>query len=255
MTAGEASFEALRSMLQQPPSEALFERLYSLYPGGEASEAEHAHLSDVLARWDPMIPRKVPHCWLRNFQLAPLVIFCNTLEEPYVDMPYAIIGVEGAQIVTRSPYLANLTALDLLGNKLGPEGAQALAQSPSLANLTSLNLYKSRIGAEGARALAQSPYLANLTSLDLQWNLIGDEGARALAQSPYLANLTSLDLSGNHISDEGAQALAQSPYLANLTSFNLLENWIGLAGEQALNQSPYLKIKVAPGVSAGFSWY
>jgi Leucine-rich repeat (LRR) protein len=89
----------------------------------------------------------------------------------------------------------------------------ALAASPYLSNLTELDLNSNGIGAKGAAALAASPYLSNLTELDLTYNGIGAKGAAALAASPYLSQLTRLVLLDNEIGDEGAAALAASPYL------------------------------------------
>jgi uncharacterized protein (TIGR02996 family) len=146
------------------------------------------------------------------------------------------IGDEGAVALASSPHLAKLTSLDLNMNEIGDEGAVALASSRHLANLTTLGLYGNRIGAEGAKALAGSSHLANLATLDLRGNDIGDEGTEALAGSPHPANLTWLNLGRNGIGDEGAKALAGSPHLAKLTSLELHDNEIGDEGTEALRQ-------------------
>ena len=73
---------------------------------------------------------------------------------------------------------------------LQPEAScDALANSPYLSNLTELDLTYNGIGAKGAAALAASPYLSQLTRLVLLDNKIGDEGAAALAAAPYLCEL------------------------------------------------------------------
>ena len=147
---------------------------------------------------------------------------------------------EGVKALAESPYLSNLTYLDLAGNRMGPEGAKALAESHYLSNLTTLDLSCNEIGSEGAKALAESPYLSNLTTLDLAGNRMGPKGAKALAESHYLSNLTSLHLYSNEILDEGAKALAESPYLSNLTTLDLWSNQIGDEGAKAIAESPYL---------------
>jgi uncharacterized protein (TIGR02996 family) len=133
------------------------------------------------------------------------------------------------------PHLARLGCLG--GRTALPLAAlHVLLASPYLGNLTLLELSDSHVGDRGARILAGSPNLPNLRELDLEYNDIGDAGAGALADSPHLAGLTRLALSGNHIGEDGALALAQSPHLGRLDFLDLTVNPIGTEGRRALRQ-------------------
>jgi hypothetical protein len=159
-----------------------------------------------------------------------------------LDLSNNKINVEGVTAIANSPYLSNLTFLNLSNNDdIGDEGATAIANSPYLSNLTFLNLSNNDIEDEGVRAIANSPNLINLTSLNLSNNVIRDEGVTAIANSPYLSNLTSLNLSNSDdIGDEEVTTIANSPNLRNLTSLNLSNNVIGDEGVKDIANSPYL---------------
>ena len=81
-----------------------------------------------------------------------------------------------------SPYVANLSVLDLGHNQVGDAGVIALANSPHLANLNALILVSNRIGDEGAAALANSPFLEHLAELKPLDNRISSAGVTALRE-------------------------------------------------------------------------
>ncbi len=158
----------------------------------------------------------------------------------HLDLREYIFGDRGAKALAASPHLGHLTHLDLRYNGLSFEGAKALAASPHLGHLTHLNLRFNGLGFEGAKALAASPHLSHLTHLDLSKNNFGNEAAKALTASPNLVNVTELNLFNNNIGNEGAKALAASPHLVHLTHLDLSMNEIGNEGTKALATSPYL---------------
>src|SRR5205823_2674536 len=140
-----------------------------------------------------------------------------------------------------SPYLTNLTALDLTGNEIGPEGVQALVASPLLANLSDLDLTHNQIGQEGLRALASSPALHGLRRLHLGSNFSRDEDedfapgpgverGKALAALPPLPQLTALDLSGMDLGEAGLRVVLESLRASSLVSLDLSGNALGAEG-------------------------
>jgi uncharacterized protein (TIGR02996 family) len=165
----------------------------------------------------------------------------------------------------RSPYLGNLTELNLIGSPIGDAGmvalcgsklahtlravefpntgigdagAAALARSPLFAHLHGprLNLMMNRIGDAGLTAIAESEHLLRFSELVLRENQVGDDGVIALAESPYSANLRFLDFWRNRITDRGAFALARSPHLNCVVDLSVKENAVTAAGAAALHE-------------------
>lgn len=87
----------------------------------------------------------------------------------------------------------------------------AIANSPFLKNLTVLNLSYNGITSEGLVALSQSKLLSQLTELCLDDNQICDEGMIELARSPHLQKLQKLTLYSNNLTEQCGDAVAQSP--------------------------------------------
>jgi uncharacterized protein (TIGR02996 family) len=209
-------------------------------------EQVEEHLADVLA--SPLL------AWITDLSLS-------TAENLPVER-----GWEVVRLLTESPALAGLRALNLYISSLRDSGARALAACPHLAGLTSLELFLQGVSADGLAALAGSPHLASLTRLYLMGgslrlgecrvladnlragllhlglleNLADDRGAEALASCPQLRQLRSLDLRGAQLSARGAEALAASPHLGELLYLSLGEvsyrDWQGVnpEGNEAL---------------------
>lgn len=96
---------------------------------------------------------------------------------------------------------ANLTHLDLRGNRFGSAGAEALAEAGLPPGLLDLNLVGNELGAKGARALAEA-WPPGLVHLNLRYNGLGPEGAEALAEAWKAgagAKMQHLDLSKNRL--------------------------------------------------------
>lgn len=171
----------------------------------------------------------------------------------------------GLRALIRSPYLGNLTELNLVGSQIGDAGmvalcgsklahtlravefpntgigdagAIALACSPLFAHMHGprLNLMMNRIGDAGLKAIAESEYLLRFRELVLRENQVGDAGVIALAESPYSANLQYLDFWRNRVTDRGAFALARSPHLNAVVDLSLKENAVTEAGAAALHE-------------------
>lgn len=99
-----------------------------------------------------------------------------------------------------SPFLENLTALDLDHNALQPAAVERLIRSPVERKLRELWLGCNRLGDTGVAALASPGYLTELESLDLSQNGIGMTGIEALARVRHWRRLKHLNLTGNGLS-------------------------------------------------------
>ena len=114
--------------------------------------------------------------------------------------------------LAQSPQWNSLNSLDLsYRDAFTDRSLIAIANSPYLKNLTVLDLSNNKITSEGLVALAQSKLLSQLTELRLNGNQICDDGLIALARSPYLRKLQKLALYSNRLTEQSSDAVAQSP--------------------------------------------
>jgi hypothetical protein len=156
-------------------------------------------------------------------------------------------------MLSRSPYLQALTALDLgeptwflrprdnLRNLVGPEGTKALTEAWSMTRLTRLDLACNEIGDRGVQSLAEMPRFAHLTALNLAGNQVGFTGVSALVTSKYLTGLRSLNLRSNELDDRAVALLARSLILNGVVELDLSQNRLTSASAASLAASPYLK--------------
>jgi uncharacterized protein (TIGR02996 family) len=134
--------------------------------------------------------------------------------------------------LTKCPQMARLTSLRI--HKLFAADTFSLIASPYLGNLTALDLRENGIGDAAVEELASSALLAQLVRLDLACNSIHDAGAQALAESPHAGRLEWLNLSRNHIEDMGAAALVESKALGKLRMLRLTGFGIGAYEKERL---------------------
>ncbi len=83
----------------------------------------------------------------------------------------------------------------------------ALLRSPFLPNLTHLQLRYLEQGDEAMRLIVRSGILKRLKVLDLRHGAITDVGAFLLARSPHVAALERLDLGDNALTARGIAVL------------------------------------------------
>jgi uncharacterized protein (TIGR02996 family) len=134
---------------------------------------------------------------------------------------------EGVEALAASPYLNQLTALDLHHCWIEDAGAAALAKAPA-SRLRQLDLYHNLLSSRGIEKLAAWPGLATVESLNLAVNRIEARGVQALVESPYLTSLRTLDLVNCFLRDEEIAILARAPFLDHLKDLRLMaspSNW------------------------------
>jgi uncharacterized protein (TIGR02996 family) len=141
--------------------------------------------------------------------------------------------------LARSPYLAGLVKLSLVGGQIGPDGVEALTNG-SLPHLEELTLMRNPIGDRGALAVARFAQAKGEPSLHLSHTGVTAEGTAALVASGHLAGLDDLWLDGNPIGDAGAAVLAGCRDLVGLRSLWLSRTGLTDTGAQALLDSPSL---------------
>lgn len=146
-------------------------------------------------------------------------------------------GDEAAEVIAGSS-LPALRKLRFSDTHLGDAGAEALSSSPALAGLRDLDLYQSYdLGSAAARAIARSPHFGQLTRLCLGGNRLGDEGGVAIAVSQSLPALRILDLGACNLTAKTARALAASSGLGALSQLALFQNDLGVEGATALAEA------------------
>lgn len=150
------------------------------------------------------------------------------------------IANQGTEGLAKSPYLANLLALNLSWNMLGSAGVRAIAMAPYIRSLRSLKLYHNDVYDDALHYLAESPNLTRLEFLDMDFTRTGDDGIRALARTKHVKGLRALYLNNNLITHDGIAALLKSDVLANVSTLFLNGNYVGDAGVRAIVGSPHL---------------
>ncbi len=186
----EEIFGELRSLLQQPPSHAIWAQLCvqldKVKPDEYFEDAIAPYLLDALKTWpdDPTL-RVAPPTWC-----APAL-----KQKP-------------------TPMTRFATGVNLSSSRCGPAGLKKLLAGDLLVGKTYLNLSHNGLKSDGAMDFAVSPKIDALRVLILVDCKIGERGAVALARCHRLANLETLDLSKNDFVDEGCGALESSKHLS-----------------------------------------
>ena len=175
----------------------------------------------------------------------PQCLFTSSITS--LDLSYAFTDDTLLPMVMNTPLLMNLRTLNLNCGKYHCRDhehlnymlthAEALARSPYIRNITNLNLSSNDIKEDWLEVLANSSNFSKLTTLNLSCNHIDQGGLRLLLESPYLGSLTDLDLACNKIREYGATALAYSKLLGRLKHLNVLHNRIPRDTLQRLRES------------------
>lgn len=84
---------------------------------------------------------------------------------------------------------------------------QAVVKSPYLKNLTHLQMRMTIMGDAAVKAIVESGILKRMKLLDLSFGTVGDAGAQMLADCPDARNLSFLNLKSNELTEKGIQAL------------------------------------------------
>jgi uncharacterized protein (TIGR02996 family) len=138
----------------------------------------------------------------------------------------------GLEALAASPYLRNVTRLDLGDNQLGDE-VEVLTRLPFVGSLLKLDLDTNDLGENAARLLAGCG-LVELRSLKVSRNPLGDGGIEAICESDSLPQLRELWAYDCGIGARGARALANSALASKLQSLYLPSNKLGSKGLTAL---------------------
>lgn len=106
----------------------------------------------------------------------------------------AVLTPAAVAALGRSPLLARVEHLSLMGEWIGDAGLRALAESPRLTGLKHLHLWTRDHTPAGLRALFASPHLAGLKRLDIPWLELNPRTAAVLARPETLPALTRLNV-------------------------------------------------------------
>lgn len=220
-----ALFGELRSLLQQAPSEAVWEALCALLesvtPSPRFEEVERPYLESHLRSW-PDALRVAPAGWVTPIFMdapSPLLQWARV-----VDLRAHYLYGEPIWQLAHHADMRGVTALWLADNNLGDQEARTLAQASSLRALRHLSLDSNDLFEEGARALASHGALASLESLSAGDTHIGSQGFLHLTCSPLLPSLQALDLHFAAITHEPFIAALRRCWLPTLTHLDLSNN-------------------------------
>lgn len=245
-------FGHVRSLLQQPESEALwYELVVLLKAWPDRQQLEHEimpYAVDILSRWRhtrrPLHRGKGPFGWSFveqqgwvSVQSDDPILFLlgDTIDlgrdfydywddyahwqEHHYDRLHISPAHQSA--LFGSPYMVTIKHLILRDVFLGEPGVKLLTQSPYMSGLETLALDSSYLGEEGVRAFNIRGALTALTSLELSGCVLGAQGFMALAELPWLKLLRHLSVSLDKISDEALFKLLKGAYGGAVTTLEL----------------------------------
>ena len=189
-------FSTLRTLLLEPPSKGLWERVW-----------------EYLERWPeeerlPAIQYAEGHMqhWpdeLRSVSADQCLY--------YIDDPQEA-----------SPFLLGRRVLFQESDHLIEAFVSALEDDVySFGHLTELDLSHCSMGDDMLIRMLYSQHFPALRVLILDGNTLGEEGIAILANAPELQDLHTLSLSGNRLDETAAASLAASPYIRKLRTLDV----------------------------------
>jgi len=153
------------------------------------------------------------------------------MESPYIgnltilDLSWSSFGNASVILIAKSLYLGNLTQLFLNANRhIGDEGIIELTRSTYLRQWTELGLAQSKITTRGFMSILESECLTSLSTLDVSLTKFGKCDAAlltALRQCVFTSSITSLDLNCALTDDKLLPMVMNTPLLMNLRTLNL----------------------------------
>ena len=174
----------------------------------------------------------ISNCCIRDAVMTRITENHSTIKR--LNLSYN--GMCSVEPITSSPFMSNLTYLNIYANKYCNTSAQLIASSPHMQNLTELRLggvkRKHRRGGSSATRFATLFMRATISNL----------GVQSIADSIYLKNLKCLSMTNGRVTDEGAELLAKSEGLESLMILNLSFNPITTVGQEMLKNSNFVHL-------------
>ena len=111
---------------------------------------------------------------------------------------FSSITDEALNEIADSPYMNNITSLNLSDSEVSDEGLSKLALSKNSKNIKELILYGDYcIGDLSLKSISASSFMKNLVIIDLRSTCVTDKGIEMLCKSDCLNELEYLDVSLN----------------------------------------------------------
>jgi len=223
-------FGEVRSVLQNPPSQATFYALCQLFEDGTCPDAILPYIESHIDRWPDDVMRWVPYHWfhLKGGEFPKLVSLCNALALPDPSTPF----YEFVSFLD-SEHLPRLTTLDLARFHPEPSQWEQLGEYEASSEITSLNITGCRLDDEALDAVCDLPFFPGLRSLDAGYNNLGRGGLQRLASVPW-SGLESLQLRANKLDADACAVFSQFGEGARLKELDVSWNPIGPQGVAAM---------------------
>jgi len=229
----------LRDLLYAPPGRESWERLCLLLNTWPPDTLDIAleYARGHLQAWD--VPRHADLAWIASLLPAnhrmrqsavalghrihprpdPRLTLCDTLT-----LLPALVTVDVAETLVRTPHLHQLTALHLIKGRIYGGAEPILARWAAFPALETLTLRAVRLRYAGFAELVDAAWMRRLGRLELNDCHLDDEHLALLLQSNATASLHTLRLRGNHLTARGLAQLAACPNLSRLRVLDLGEN-------------------------------
>lgn len=250
----------LEKIAAEGPSENAWLAITELFASWEEGEAKSAaldHANELLSAWDTAL-RYIDSSWKYLYRQEGLSSVAKIARRLSVNARMQQGNAELEKIAA-SPYVNDLSWLEIRKSELWQSGLKAVAASPYLRNLRRLvldrltlseeetgilssaslpaleELQLTGIGLDTPRLekLLRSQLVKNIRHLGLSSNLLNDESISVLYPS-VPPQLRSLNLSFNYIRDTGAGLLTNEAWLAKLDALDLSGNPISPGAKERL---------------------
>jgi hypothetical protein len=216
-------FDTLRALLQQTPSEQVWDALceeLALWDHEALEKVALPYAREHLERW----PEEV-EMWA---DAGPLVTVrraagLGELEQlaqsgqqvRWLELRLGRVGERSVRGIVTSLQALRLHGLSLEVEEVGDGSGVAPLEQLDAPRLRVLMIEAPGLGNAAAQNIADNPRLSGLARLSITSSGLTSAGAKALAGAAHLSGLTALDLSNNKLGAAGLRALAASPHLSD----------------------------------------
>lgn len=214
-------FGQLRSLLQQPPSAALWGQICEAldrWPRREARDQAIPYIEGHVSRW-PSHLLVAPTTWTKKLmfgQLVPGMTLVRTLQ-----LKGKSLGPQSIKPIGRLIEKIPVQVLDLSDADLQDRTLKLLIEQPFMRNIHTLNLANNAITGKGLSALASASNCHGIEVLDLSRNRLRQHHLKSLAKEGGLPGLHTLKLSHAQLTHEDLEALIDVGLLSRLRSLSL----------------------------------
>ena len=218
-------------IVQRPPSSetwAALCELFALWPEGDAKHRAVEQAANAIAAWDDT---------LRSASSAHAYLFTRDKLSSVARLVKSIDiyrrttnGSRELTAIAQSELAANLARLAIVRSEISSKAWNSLITSPFLENLTTLDVRHTVLTLSDIVGLFRSTRLRSLQYLSLVDVGLSEKAMLAITQPAVFDQLRRADFSVNVLGDNGLEVLLRLPWITQLKSLALGRNYLSRDG-------------------------